>query len=352
MARFGISYEEVAEVAQQLRDQGINPTVESIRIKTGTGSNGTISTHLRAWREKQDEIKRIGSKEKLSEGLVVMVGDLWRRINSDAQEKIETAKQEIADEVLESKKRSEQLATDNARWEQQFNALKREKEVLSNNNLSLEQVIIELKKQNALLDSKSDALAQQLQDKQGHIDELNRLHKQAQLNLEHYHESSREQRLIEQQRYEQQQHQTTQIINQLEQKLMALRHDYTVLNEKFQQINHEKEIIQKSSDTLQNQFSKIEKEYAEKIQALNHLQANAQIMQEKLTEQSNSISDFLQKIAVLTQQLLSSQNEAKELSGQNKSLAHEKWVLGQEKAQLEGQLKQLGILLEKQVTVT
>lgn len=56
-----------------------------------------------------------------------------------------------------------------------------------------------------MLDSKSDALAQQLQGKQDHIDELNRLHKQAQLNLEHYHESSREQRLMEQQRYEQQQ---------------------------------------------------------------------------------------------------------------------------------------------------
>jgi hypothetical protein len=36
-----------------------------------------------------------------------------------------------------------------------------------------------------------------------------------------------------------------------------------------------------------------------------------------------------------------------ELREQNKLLAHEKWILGQEKAQLYGQLKQLQEILEK-----
>lgn len=44
----------------------------------------------------------------------------------------------------------------------------------------------------------------QLQDKQERIDELHRLHAQVQINFEHYRESAREQRLIEQQQYEQQ----------------------------------------------------------------------------------------------------------------------------------------------------
>ena len=359
MARFGISYQEVADVAQQLQAQGINPTVETVRRTTGTGSNGTIANHLRAWKTQQDATRSLVLKENLPEELVLTMKGLWDRVTNEARVKIQAIQQEVEDEVSELKTRSQQLLTDNTRWQQQSYILKQEKDALANDKLSLEQAIIELKKQNALLDSKSDAYVQQLQDKQDHIDELDRLHKQAQLNLEHYHESSRDQRLLEQQRYEQQQHQTAQTINQLEQKLTANRHDYTVLSEKFQQTNHEKEIIQKSSGALQNQIDKIqiqilqiEKEKSEKIQALNQLQAHAQKLQEKLNDQSSANNDFQKQIAVMSQQLLISQSEAKELNGQNKSLAHDKWVLGQEKAHLEGQLKQLGMLLEKRVAVT
>lgn len=359
MARFGIGYEEIAEAAEQLRAQGINPTVESIRRKTGTGSNGTIAMHLRAWRERQDETKRVALKENLPEELVSTLKGLWSRVVSEAQEKIETIKQGVVGEVLEIKTRSEKLAADSARWEQQFHTLKHEKDTISNDKLSLEQVLIELKKQNALLESKSDALTQQIKDKQAHIDELNRLHKQVQINLEHYQESAREQRLIEQQRFEQQQHQMSQTINQLEQKLVAHRHDCTILNEKLHQTNHEKESIQKSNDGLHGQlekiqihFSQIEKEYAEKTHAVNQLQITTQTLQEKLNEHIATNNQSEKQIAVLTQQLSMTQNEANELSTQNKSLAHEKWILGQEKAQLEGRLKQMGILLEKQTAAS
>src|SRR3990167_1410666 len=224
MARFGIRYQEVADVAQQLQAQGINPTVETVRRTTGTGSNGTIATHLRAWKAQQDETRSLVLKQNLPEELVLTLTGLWGRVTNEAQVQIQAIQKEVEDEVSELKARSQQLTADSTRWQQQSHVLKQEKDALANDKLELEQAIIELKKQNALLDSKSDALIQQLQDKQDHIDELNRLHKQAQLNLEHYYESAREQRLMEQQRYEQQQHQTAQTINQLEQKLIAHRH--------------------------------------------------------------------------------------------------------------------------------
>ena len=44
---------------------------------------------------------------------------------------------------------------------------------------------------------------------------------------------------------------------------------------------------------------------------------------------------------MLLQQAEIVKNELAELRDQNKLLAHEKWILGQEKAQLFGQLKQL-----------
>lgn len=45
--------------------------------------------------------------------------------------------------------------------------------------------------------------------------------------------------------------------------------------------------------------------------------------------------------AGLSQQCVMLVTELKEAKEQAKVLAHEKWVLGQEKAQLQGQLKQL-----------
>lgn len=51
MARPGITYEQVAAVADSLQAQGKRPTVEAIRAQLGTGSPNTIHRHLSAWKE-------------------------------------------------------------------------------------------------------------------------------------------------------------------------------------------------------------------------------------------------------------------------------------------------------------
>lgn len=355
MARFGIGYQEVENAAQELQAQGINPTVENIRKITGTGSNGTIATHLRAWRAKHSTSQDLVLTKHLPQELVSTMTGLWDQVTGHAKTQIQAIKETAADEISIIKSQLEGCKKESAQWQQSSQSLKQEKDILLNDKLTQEQAIIELKKQNALQGEKQNSHSLQLQGMQNRIDELNHLHKQAQINLEHYHESSRQQRLLEQQRFEQQQHQLTQTINQLEQKLMAQQLQYTQLDEKYHQMCQEKEGAQKSNDSLRNQVDKIhiqlihaEKERDEKMQALNQLQTHVQTLQEKLNAQSSVNNDFQKQIAVLSQQLLTSQNEAKELSGQNKSLAHDKWILGQEKAQLEGQLKQVGTLLQKQ----
>lgn len=359
MARFGITYQDVESIAEQLQGQGLNPTVEAVRRISGTGSHGTISTHLREWKKKAIETQNSVLKKELPETLALSLKGLWERIITEAETKIQVVKDEIADEVLKLKNQSLQLTTENTNLQQYSRTLKHEQDVLVHNKQELEQTIIELKKQNALLDSKNEATLQQLQDKQDRVNELNHLHKQTQSNLLHYQESSREQRQLELQRHEQQQYQLTQIINQLEQKLIASQQQYAGLNEKFYQSCEEKEVIQKSNHALQSQIDKmqiqltqVEKNDAEKTQALNQLQAQAKILKEKLNQQGDINVDLQKQIAILSQQLSNSQHGAKELSDQNKSLISEKWLLGQEKGQLEGQLKQLGMLLQKQTIVS
>ena len=53
--------------------------------------------------------------------------------------------------------------------------------------------------------------------------------------------------------------------------------------------------------------------------------------------------------ALTKQQLETEKLKSKEIGEQNKTLASEKWQLGQEKAQLYGQLKQFNIALENNI---
>lgn len=51
MARTGITYEQVAAVADALIGAGQQPTIKGVRERLGTGSPNTVHAHLVAWRE-------------------------------------------------------------------------------------------------------------------------------------------------------------------------------------------------------------------------------------------------------------------------------------------------------------
>ena len=58
MARTGITYEQVATVADALVGQGEKPSIQRIREQLGTGSPNTIHRHLKAWRATQAPAER------------------------------------------------------------------------------------------------------------------------------------------------------------------------------------------------------------------------------------------------------------------------------------------------------
>src|SRR5262245_38139694 len=53
MARIGVDYDTVKQIAIKLLSQEINPSVRKIRNILGTGSNTTIGKHLNLWRKEQ-----------------------------------------------------------------------------------------------------------------------------------------------------------------------------------------------------------------------------------------------------------------------------------------------------------
>ena len=116
MARPGISYVEVAHCAQQLIARGDEPTIERVRAQLKTGSNSTIGAHLRAWRAKQDPLHQFATREKIPEELIILLKGLWERIIAQAENQLETLKNETQHEKEQTRQTLQQYQQDNQNY--------------------------------------------------------------------------------------------------------------------------------------------------------------------------------------------------------------------------------------------
>ncbi len=344
MARYGVTYDEVATAAQQLIAQGRSPTIESIRAITA-GSSTTIANHFRHFKERQHQNKTTPSKENIPAELMSFVQGLWEKVMSHAEQCIEKIKNDVTEEIAQLTAAVETLTKENTRWQQDYEVSQTQKAALLSDKTALEQHTIELQKQMVGLQTSLGAANQQAQDKQAHIAELTRLNQQIQSNLEHFREASREQRLIDQAKFENEKNQLTQTIHELKQQQQAQQHTYLVLQEKYNNltVQHEKLTVNHENNQMQlsqTQVSllKIENESVACKQELN-------ITLTKLAEAQTIHAELAHKTTHLTENITTLKADLAVLTDQNKRQALEKWEISQEKAVLEGQLKQMQAML-------
>lgn len=341
MGRPGITYSEVANAAQQISARGSNPTIESIRAILKSGSSGTIAQHLRNWKTRQDSTSKIATKENLPEEMVALMKGLWEKLVNQADDQVHAIQQSTEQSITQLKQTVEKLQQENNQWQQQCHLLKQERDSFSHEKTVLEQLLNTYQTDLATLQTKLNGSAEQLNEKQTRIDELHRMNQQVQANLEHYRESSREQRLVEQQQVEQQQ-------RQLEQTLMMLQKNNSALQHQIEQSHVQQNAVATELTTLIATYSDaktrlelLEKERVEIEQTRQHWQSLYETEKIKLNKQSDTFIQLQTEMATLTEKFLTTDALLKEITAQNKLLASEKWELGQEKAQLQGQLQQL-----------
>src|SRR3990167_7811195 len=347
MTRPGVTYFEVATAAQEIIASGDEPTIERIRAKLKTGSNSTIGTHLRVFRTKQDPMQQLATKEKIPEELVGLLKGLWERVILQAEIKVDSIKSESASEIEKNKQAILQLQKDNARYSQSESQLKKERDALAQEKSALEQIVHKSTSEIAAINARHDGLLQQLNEKQSRVDELHKQNQQTQANLEHYRAASLEQRQQEQQRFENQ----TQVLSQTIQQLKFENDAFKQQNNQLQQSHRELQSLQKNTQTELDRVTKkfelaseeliiANNTVVQKTESQQHWQSQFEKMDASHQEQSKIILDLQTQNSVLNLQLATLQKELIDASQQNKILAHDKWLLGQEKAQLFGQLKQ------------
>lgn len=354
MARHGITYDDVISAATTLKTEGKSVTIENVRRFLGTGSAGTVNQHLRRWKEAQSSAQKIASKEHLPEGLITLVKGLWEGVLTQATEHFTPIELNYQQEIAELKSELEKYKNNNQRWQTMFNQWQQEKIVLANEKLTLEQALEFAHKENQALHGKFDGLLQQLQEKQERIEELHRLHQQTQANLEHYRESAREQRLLDQQQFEHEKQQWQLELKSLKEQLAMQQHTYSELHQE--------------SQFKERSYTELQQQYKQALQSVDDFKNKViELEKENITYQQNSqhwqhqCKELNTKFENNLSELISLQSDNKTLNGQlsdlkqilcnhqdqNKSMANEKIELLQEKAQLEGQLKYMQKLIPK-----
>lgn len=352
MTRPGVTYFDVANIAQQLIASGHEPTIERIRSQLKTGSNTTIGTHLRTWRSKQDTLQQLATKEKIPEELIILLKGLWERVMGQAEAQVDAIKNEVQQDLGQQKQTIQQLQEKNAKLQQSELQLKQSHDGLVQEKAALEKTITDTRTEIAALQAKQNGLIDQLAEREVRIDELHKQNKQTQANLEHYRAASLEQRQLDKQQAEQQKRELTQAMQQLKVENGSLREQKIQMQQLHEDIQSTLASTQaglsnasENIATLSAEIMEAKLSLAQKAEGERHLQIQHDKLFSEREEQMKVVANLKLEYALLAQQISIIKKDHDVLTEQSKLLAHDKWILGQEKAQLLGQVNQLQSIL-------
>jgi len=192
MARAGIYKSEVLRARDKLRATGRHPSIDAVREELGTGSKSTIHRYLKEIEE--EEGPATGNRVAVSEAIQDLVGRLAARVNEEAEERVTTAQARHAEQLTQHQQAAAALKTEAQSTRQQLEhtqrALADEKtahgkasEALSSKNMECTQ-----------LTQQVADLQDRLAAEERHRQSLEEKHQHARQALEHFRESTKEQR--------------------------------------------------------------------------------------------------------------------------------------------------------------
>ena len=102
--RTGITFEQVAAVADAIAARGDRPTLRGVRAELGSGSMGTIQKHLAAWQ---------GQRRQIVTSTATLPTEIQRVILSEIEREVDAARAELEADLAATKGDRDALADDN-----------------------------------------------------------------------------------------------------------------------------------------------------------------------------------------------------------------------------------------------
>ena len=346
MSRTGINYQDVANAAIKVQGLSKNLTVDNIREILGIGSKSTIARHLKDWKDNNGPI---ANSHGLPPELIAIVSGLWERLQGHAEQQVIELQQEAKEKMQAYDLNLIQVKKKNLELQAQAHQLEETLFHQQNANKVLDQNFANEAQSNLKHQSHIFSLEAQLNSQKEENTKLHSLLKNIQSNLEHYQGSMQKVQQEQALAIEKQKHQYEQEIAELRQKVInAIQQEniYKLQLEPLQKQQSQIENITIHSQKLERLLKEkgkrivtIEEQYKQSIN-------NVEIMNFNLENQSKTIAELGQKAAIAVSRCVDFEKLLKEANDKISTLRHEQIFTLQEKANLEGQVKQLKLFGE------
>lgn len=318
MARSGLYKSDVQKARDSLISQGVNPSVDAVRVALGnTGSKTTIHKYLK---ELETEDSGAGGKRNsISESLQDLVERLAARLQEEAEERVAAVRvdfdataakhvaslQAVQNENSQLRLRVQELETASQEQAAALIASVADHQRESTMRQVAEQQVADLK--------------QRLAENEAHRESLEEKHQHARQALEHYRQSVKEQREADVRRHEHQIQQVQAELRQAQQTIAVKQDETTRLNQEgaklvaelshtkqglYEQLTQNRKLEQKI-DTLQSQHvhaADTERQLVSKI-------AEGELLAEQLREANSQLEPVKGQVREL--ELLLAQANAK-----------------------------------------
>jgi hypothetical protein len=332
MSRPGVSYEEVELAALTMQREGKVPTIESVRMRLGTGSNSTIQSHLQRLKAQQQNRSLLpSSPDLLPPDLAGLVNQLWQALQDNAHQQMKEMMlaHQHAQEQLHSQ--MQKYRESNRRWQTMHDTWAKEKETYLADITLGNQTAVKMKESIVSLEIATTLLNKELDEKNYRINELNQLHNRAQENLEHFRELTQQQRRLHEE-------ETQQRLLKLDSEIHQHKKDNVQLQQEIiksrETMNYQRGFMEKQNEMLRDKANLLEKseiQHTFHLEELHQLRVELESSKVKLHRQNNNLTELTARNAQL-ETMLTSLNETL-----SKSLL--------EKAVMQGKLTQLENLL-------
>ena len=111
MARPGLEYPDVEKVARKLFSQGIHPSVQRVRETLGTGSNSTISKHLKTWQNSFAENHSPALPGSVPKDLMNPLDEFWSTAVARAEQNYQERRVELENKVAQAETEKQDALT-------------------------------------------------------------------------------------------------------------------------------------------------------------------------------------------------------------------------------------------------
>ena len=345
MGRIGITYQEVAKAISTLQSQQKNPTVDHIREILGTGSKSTIARFLREWKSKNG--LQNDDDGALPSDLINLVKGLWGALQEKADNQSAESMKECDEKIVQMQRQliqHRQLQSDSVA---KIHTLEEQNHLKTEEINALKQALNVEQHEKIKITERATNLESSKEQSQAEIERLHQLLKHVQDNLEHYQAATQQLRQeqalqIEKQRSEFDQRilqqQTT--INELSSQNSALEMQRNFFQNQHEPIDYDHRLLVSRNTTTQEEYAKLEI-------SLNKMEKDYDALLKKLEEQSNvleskhmNVMELDIKLKLNAEKITSLEKDLSSANNKIHTLRHDHQFMAQEKANLEGQLKQ------------